>query len=183
MPGPAARLPFESCPVGGTLAWFRCSGLGAYLLYMGKRANFLSLIWFCFSLKDILVPNAGLDHIVRQVKPFHGASLPSGDRPCPGVALPSSGAHTGRAFPLRPPPLTLSQPDRKLERAHLSHLLQPHIACILCLLGPHTGCILCRNALPLLLSWLANISSSGKPSRPNRATSVHTRNSPCTSPL
>lgn len=26
-PGPAARLLFEMSPVGGTLAWFRCSGL------------------------------------------------------------------------------------------------------------------------------------------------------------
>lgn len=30
VPGPAARLPFEMSPVGGTLAWFRCSGLSIY---------------------------------------------------------------------------------------------------------------------------------------------------------
>lgn len=38
MPGPAARLLFEMSPVGGTLAWFRCSGLNAYWF---ERANVL----------------------------------------------------------------------------------------------------------------------------------------------
>lgn len=99
VPGPAARLLFEMSPVGGTLAWLRCSGLKGDGLYVLPSVKVLLFIRGNLSAESWTRPCSSPG------EPSHGSSLPYEGSPGSGVAPRPSGA-----WP-RPSSLALSPPD------------------------------------------------------------------------
>lgn len=117
-PGPAARLPFERPPVGGTLAWFGCSVL-EQIWFVPENTPAPSPSRFCFSLQGISVPRARLDHVIPQVKPFCGSSLPSKTvqaRECPRAFWGPAQGKLSRLGALHPSPSLLQ--THRLDRVH-----------------------------------------------------------------
>lgn len=95
VPGPAARLLFEMSPVGGTLAWLRCSGLKGDGLYV--KACCFPLIRFCFSFEETSVPRAGLAHVLPQGNPPMAPHCPTKAVPAPAWPQGLLGPGPGQA--------------------------------------------------------------------------------------